>query len=74
MLLQFLDRHFARTVFVVAGLLLLAALGEAFLQLFGLSAIGRAYSPGRLMELSATLLLFVIVQLLRQVRDALVRG
>ena len=71
MTMQLFDKHFARTLFALAGVLLLAAIAEAMLQLFGVSAIGHSFSPGRIMELAATLLLFAVVQLLRQIRDSL---
>jgi len=69
--LQFVDKYFARTLFTIATLTILLAFAEAFVQIFGQSLISRFYSPGRLLELAATLLVFVIVQLLRQIRDEL---
>ena len=60
--------HFsARFVFLAAT----AGLGIAFLELglnfLGISMIGYMYAPGRLMELSATLLLYVISVLVWEV-------
>ena len=69
--MQFVDKYFARTVFVMAAGIILLAIAEGFVQLFDVSLIAWVYSPGRLMELAATLLLFVVVQLLRQIRDEL---
>ena len=74
MIPQFVEKYFARTLFIVASVTILLALGEGFIQIFGLSLIDRAYSPGSLLELAATLLIFVVVQLLRQIRDALRTG
>lgn len=69
--LQFLDKHFARVIFVIATVTILFAFVEAFVNLFGFSLISRVYTAGRLLELGAILLIVVIVQLLRQIRDAL---
>ena len=69
--LQLVDKYFSRTVFLIATATILLAFAEGFVQLFGDSLIFRIYSPGRLLELAATLLVFVIVQLLRQIRDEL---
>ena len=66
-----IDKYFARTVFIIATMTILLAFAEGFAQLFGQSLISRIYAPGRLLELAATLLVFVIVQLLRQIRDEL---
>ena len=69
--MQLVDKYFSRTVFFIATATILLAFAEGFAQLFGQSIISRLYSPGRLLELAATLLVFVIVQLLRQIRDEL---
>lgn len=69
--IQLLDKYFARTVFALATATILLAFAEGFLQLFDRSLVFNLYSPGRLLELAATLLVFVIVQLLRQIRDEL---
>ena len=69
--LNFFDKYFSRTVFTIATATILLAFVEGFVELFGGSLISRFYSPGRLLELAATLLVFVIVQLLRQIRDEL---
>lgn len=69
--MQLVDKYFARTVFIIATATILLAFAEGFAQLFGFSLIGRIYSAGRLLELAATLLVFVIVMLLRQIRDEL---
>ena len=69
--LQLFDRYFSRCVFTLATLTILMAFAEGFANLLGQTLISRIYSPGRLLELAATLLVFVIVQLLRQRRDEL---
>ena len=71
MITQLFDKYFARSVFVLATATILLAFAEGFVQLFGKSLVFNLYSAGRLLELAATLLVFVIVQLLRQIRDEL---
>lgn len=66
-----LYRFFARTLFFVALLILFIAFVELFANLLGLSITRDAYAPGRLIELSAALLMFVITILLRQIRNTL---
>ena len=68
---RFVEQYYARTVFVVAICTVLFALAEGFIQIFGQSLIGRIYSPGRLLDLAGTLLVFVIIELLRQIRNEL---
>jgi hypothetical protein len=62
---------FARLFFFGALALLVLAVAEAVLNLLGYTILRESYSAGRLMELAATLLVFVITILLRQIRDAL---
>ena len=71
MTLHIFDKYFARTMFAIAVFTIFLAFAEGFAQLFGHSLILRMYSAGRLLELAATLLVFVVVQLLRQIRDEL---
>ena len=68
---QLIDRYFGPFVFTIAGVTLAVALAEALVNLFGISLVGRVYSAGRLLELSAIFLVFGIAQLLRQIRDAM---
>ena len=68
---QSIDKHFGRAVFFLAAASLCLAFAEAFVNLFGISLTSRIYTAGRLLELAAILLTFVIVQLLRQIRDTL---
>jgi hypothetical protein len=62
---------FARALFFIALAALCLAFIEHFANLFGSSVFNNAYTPGRMVELSAALLLFVITVLLRQIRDVL---
>ena len=69
--LEMIQKYFSRALFIIASLTIVIAFAEAFLQLFGIDMVSRFYAPGRLLELAATLLVFVIVQLLREIRDEL---
>ena len=60
---------FARLFFVVALGLLGVATFELLANLMGYTLLRGIYSAGRLIELSAALLIFVITVLLRQIRD-----
>ena len=62
---------FSRLFFFVALILLLVAVWDWVLHLFGYSLSFLPYQPGRLFEFSAILVIFVIAVLLRQIRDAL---
>lgn len=66
-----IDKYFARVLFILAGLTMLMAFAEAFARLFGASLVAWTYSAGRLLELAAIMMIFVVAQLLRQIRDAL---
>jgi hypothetical protein len=66
-----LYRLFSRTLFFIAFITLCIAFLEHLANLFGLSFFREAYTPGRLLELSGGLLLFVIAILLRQIRNTL---
>jgi hypothetical protein len=72
--LESLYHLFARLFFFGALALLALAVAEAVLNLLGYTILRETYSAGRLMELAATLLVFVITILLRQIRDALKAG
>jgi len=68
------DRHFSilsRLFTFVAGLLMIVAAIDWILRLFGWTFEWLAYQPGRLFELAAILMVFVIAFLLRQIREAL---
>ncbi len=64
-------KYFARTLFIIAAAAIAVGFLERVAEYFGFSIIGQMYEPGRLLELAATLLIFVIAVLLRQVRDEL---
>ncbi len=68
------SRHFARMLFIIAAAAIVVAFLEWIADLLGFSIIGELYDPGRLLELAATLLVFVIAVLLRQIRDGLREG
>lgn len=69
--LEALYHWFARLFFFAGlGLLGLAFL-EAVVNFAGYTILRGYYTKGRLMELAATLLVFVITVLLRQIRDEL---
>ena len=66
-----LDRFssvFSRVFFVVAVVLLAAAVLEKIVNLAGYTLV-RVYEPQRLLELAATMMVFVIALLLRQIRE-----
>lgn len=63
--------YLSKTLFVVASMAILVAFLELAAQLIGESLVFEMYSPGRLIELSAMLLIFVIAVELRQIREEL---
>ena len=66
--------YVARTLFIIASAAIAVAFLERIGEFFGFSILGEMYEAGRLLELAATLLVFVIAVLLRQVRDELRTG
>lgn len=64
----------ARVIFILATATMLLAFAEGVANLFGASLIARYYAAGRLLELAAILFVFVIVYLLRQIRNELRKG
>ncbi len=66
-------KYVARTLFIIASAAIAVAFLERIAHVFGFSIIGQIYSggAGRLLQLAATLLVFVIAVLLRQIRDEL---
>jgi len=64
-------RIFSRFLFLLALAILAVAFFELAANLFGYTVLRDVYSAGRLVEMSAALLVFVITVLLRQIRDAL---
>ena len=69
MKLQSLASLFNRLFFLGAFVLFAAAVIEKLANLAGYTVIGQTYTPGRLFEFAAVMLLFVITLLLRDVRD-----
>jgi hypothetical protein len=67
-----LSSLFSRVFFVVSFLLLMLAVVEKIANVAGYT-IMRSYSAPRLLELSATMMIFVIALLLRQVREAVLQ-
>ncbi len=66
-----LCKIFARFLFFLALAMLAVGFVEIAANLLGYTVLSRAYTGGRLVELSAALLVFVVAVLLRQIRDAL---
>ncbi len=58
-----------RVLFVAAGILFAVAVVERVANLAGYTLVGGAYSPGRLIEFAAIMVLFVVALVLREIRD-----
>ena len=63
--------YLAKAIFLIAAIAIPLAFLELGAQFFGKSLVLGMYSPGRLLELAALLLIFVIAVLLWQIRDEL---
>ena len=74
MKLEFVYKYFARTLFIIASVAIAVAFVEWIGDIVGFSLIGEMYTAGRLLELAAALLVFVVAVLLRQIRDELRTG
>ncbi|OGC91383.1 MAG: hypothetical protein A2W25_04430 [candidate division Zixibacteria bacterium RBG_16_53_22] len=61
----------SRLFFAVAFILLIIAIIDRVLNVFGWYLTWTHYSAGRLFEFSAMLMIFVMVLLLRQIREKL---
>ena len=72
--LETMSKYFARPLFLLATAAIVIAFLEWIASFLGFSLIGEMYVPGRLLELAATLLVFVMAVLLRQIRDELRAG
>ena len=72
--LEFVYKYFARTLFIIASIAIAVAFLEWIGDFVGFSLIGEMYTAGRLVELAAALLVFVVAVLLRQIRDELRTG
>ena len=66
-----LTSHVSRLFFAVAFLLAAVAIFERIANFVGFTLLRGMYNPGRLLELAALLLIFVVAVLLRQIRDFL---
>ena len=71
MLLRILLENLTRLLLIGAASMMGLAFLELAAQLLGQSLLRSYYSPGRLMELSATLAVLAIALLLRDVRNGL---
>ena len=67
--MQSLLHNSARLAFLGASAAIVLVFLELIAQFMGMSLIGKMYSLGRILELAATLLVFVIAVTLREVRD-----
>ncbi len=61
----------SRIFFAIAFILLLIAISDKILNIFGWTWTWSPYGAGRMFELSAMLMIFVVVLLLRQIREQL---
>ena len=61
----------SRLMFAGAFALIALAVFEAIVNFFDYTILRGAYTPGRLLEFSVVLMVFVMALLLRQVRDEL---
>jgi len=61
---------FSRLLFFVAFIMMVVAVWDWIIRLFGYTLSWLPYQPGRLLEFAAIMLIFVIAVLLRQIRDA----
>jgi len=68
-MLNKLTSIFSRIFFAVASLLLLIAIIDWILRIFGWTFTWLQYKPGRLLEFAAYIMIFAIVLLLRQIRE-----
>jgi hypothetical protein len=68
---EIVNKHFVRPLVIISSLAIAVAFAESIGDFFGFSLVGDSFSPGRLLELAAVLLVFVVVILLRQIRDEL---
>ena len=64
-------KFFARALFFFALAILAVGFIELAANLLGSRVLTAGYTAGRLIEVSAALVIFVIAVLLRQIRDAL---
>ena len=70
-MLDKLTSFFQRLFFVVASILVVLAVANWIIRMFGWTFSWMPYQPGRLFEFAVILIIFVIAILLRQIRNAL---
>ena len=63
--------YLSRIFFIFALLIVLVAVWDRIIRIFGWTLSWMTYQPGRLLEISAVLVIFIIAILLRQIRDEL---
>ena len=71
MYLQVFLKNSMRVLFIASAALIALAFIEWAAQFVGTTLVGSWYSAGRLLEIAATLLVFVIAVLLREIREEL---
>ena len=71
MYLQVFLNNSMRVLFLASAALIALAFIEWAAQLAGTTLVGHWYSAGRLLEIAATMLVYVIAVLLREVREEL---
>ena len=64
----------SRILFIVSLAMVALAFVERVVNLFDFTLLRGTYTSSRLLELAAILMVFVIVILLRQIRDSLRKG
>jgi len=64
----------SRILFIVSLAMVALAFVERVVNLFDFTLLRGTYTSSRLLELAAILMVFVIVILLRQIRDSLGKG
>jgi len=69
--MQQLTSIICRVLFVVAFLLAGLGVWERLIRMFGYTILGGTYTPWRLFEFSAVILLFVMALQLREIRISL---
>ena len=64
-------KYVTRAFFVVGFGALALDVAEVIVNTFGYTLLGGSYTKGRLLELAATLMVFAITILLRQIREGI---
>ena len=65
---------FSRAFFTLASLLLIIGIIQKISYWLGANVSWVGYDPGRLFEFAGIFLLFVMILLLRQIREVLIKG